>query len=104
MGVVAATRVDHVERAPAINNMDGPTGWRMTPGEGRIPKPTPSILASMAHAGRQLWAVEMALYLDVEVSDWDDLPEAVRDAWMAAARGMYSAIVLHGGGDAEKIA
>tara|TARA_Y100000310_G_C20482816_1_gene715508 strand:+ start:566 stop:706 length:141 start_codon:yes stop_codon:yes gene_type:complete len=46
----------------------------------------------------------MALYLDVEVSDWDDLPEAVRDAWMAAARGMYSAIVLHGGGDAEKIA
>mgnify|MGYP003149119891 CR=1 FL=1 len=78
-------------------------GKRINHEGAHIPPPTERLVRGMALASWASYSSSMELLLDHEMPTWDNLPDPVREIWLAAAKAAYACVALYGGGTVEDV-
>jgi len=71
--------------------------------DAKFPSPSSGLMRSAGRAGYICMMTNMALFFDIERTDWDNLKPRYQDIWYEIARSIYVVIALEGGATVEDI-
>lgn len=81
-----------------------PKGFKIAGyGEARVPRPSKKLYESMALKAWHDYKERMEMHVGHEMPDWDEMPDHLKEVWIAVARGQHGILVVYGGGRIENI-